>query len=112
MFKKYLDVENPERICFICGKHIDNKELAIDHVIPWSYLYSDDLWNLVYVHKSCNSRKSNIIPLKEDVKKLEDRNEKLLKKLRDKGMKGKILDELDFAIKKDYVYKFWMGCKS
>ena len=111
-FKEYLDIENPQRICFICGKHIDNQELSIDHVIPWSYLYSDDLWNLVYVHKSCNSSKSNVIPSEEDIRKLKDRNKRLIKKLREKDIHSKILNELNLAIQKDYEYKFWIGCKS
>ena len=46
-FRKYLDVENPEKKCFICGEKIEDSELGIDHVIPWSYMYSDDLWNRV-----------------------------------------------------------------
>lgn len=111
-FKEYLDIENPQRICFICGKHIDNPELSIDHVIPWSYLYSDDLWNLVYVHKSCNSSKSNIIPLEEDIQKLKDRNKRLLQKLEEKDVNSKIVNELELSIQKDYVNKFWIGCKS
>ncbi len=111
-FKEYLDIENPQRICFICGKHIDNQELSIDHVIPWSYLYSDDLWNLVYVHKSCNSSKSNVIPSEEDIQKLKDRNKRLIQKLTEKNINGKILNELNLAIQKDYEYKFWIGCKS
>lgn len=111
-FKEYLDIENSQRICFICGKHIDNSELSIDHVIPWSYLYSDDLWNLVYVHKSCNSSKSNIIPLEEDIQKLKDRNKRLLQELEEKHVNNKIVNELDLSIQKDYVNKFWIGCKS
>lgn len=111
-FKEYLDIENPKRICFICGKPIDNQQLSIDHVIPWSYLYSDDLWNLVYVHKSCNSSKSNIIPSEEDIQKLKNRNKRFIQKLKEKDIHSKILNELDLAIQKDYVYKFWIGCKS
>lgn len=111
-FKEYLDIENPDRKCFICDKNIEEKELSIDHVIPWSYLYSDDLWNLVYVHKSCNSSKSNVIPTKKDIERLKDRNNRLSKLLSEKNKSGKSIDELNLAIEKDYVNKFWIGCKS
>lgn len=111
-FKEHLDIENPERKCFICGKNIEEKDLSIDHVIPWSYLYSDDLWNLVYVHKSCNSSKSNVIPTKEDIERLKNRNNRLSKLLNEKSKNGKAIDELNLAIEKDYVNKFWIGCKS
>lgn len=111
-FKEYLDLENVERNCFICGTKIENLELSIDHVIPWSYLYSDDLWNLVYVHRNCNSSKSNVIPQKEEIEKLKYRNIRLSKILKEKDKKGKIVDELNLAIEKDYVNKFWIGCKS
>lgn len=110
-FRIFLDAENPERICFICGKKIDEKELSIDHVIPWSYLYSDDLWNLVYVHKGCNSTKSNVIPDQNEINKLKNRNDKLIEVLRQNHLKGKQVDELEVAIEKDYVDKFWIGCK-
>ena len=107
-FKNYLDKENPNHECFICGNEIEKGKVAIDHVIPWSYMYSDDLWNFVYVHQSCNSSKSNIIPSEEEIIALEKRNAKLLGKL-DGG--NKIYDELKSAIEGDYVRKFWIGCK-
>lgn len=111
-FKKYLNEENSEKICFICGEKINEKDLSIDHVIPWSYLYADDLWNLVYVHKNCNSSKNNVIPNEKDIEKLKLRNNKLLEILDKKNIKGKEVDELRLAIDKDYVNKFWIGCKS
>ena len=110
-FKEYLDLENPNHYCFICGEQIPDSELAIDHVIPWSYMYSDDLWNLVYTCQSCNSRKSNTIPSKSFVDKLKERNMRLLNLLNDNNASNKVFEELKFAINKDYVYKFWTGCK-
>ena len=56
--------------CFITGDKIADDE-SIDHVIPWSYLYSDDLWSLVLVKKGANSSKSNNIPEEDLIKKLE-----------------------------------------
>ncbi|TCS95788.1 HNH endonuclease domain-containing protein [Hazenella coriacea] len=56
-FHKYLDLmfEDGKRTCFYCDEEINDKELSVDHVIPWSYMFSDDLWNLVYCHKDENS---------------------------------------------------------
>ena len=31
--------------------------------------------------------------------------------IREKNILGKIVNELDIAIKKDYECKFWIGCK-
>lgn len=110
-FKTYLDIENPNHHCFICGKETQNTELSIDHVIPWSYMYSDDIWNLVYVCQHCNSIKSNVISTKEQIDKLKERNNKLLSILENKGISNKEVDELKLSIEKDYVNKFWTGCK-
>ena len=116
-FDKFLDYENGEHICFICGHHIEDDKLSRDHVIPWSYMYSDDLWNLVYVHKECNSSKSNATPTDDDIKKLKERNLKLQSELHEIweekfGTKDvKILQEFDYAIQHDYVDKFYLGCR-
>ena len=71
-FKKYLYEENRKRICFISGEVIREGQESIDHVIPWSYLYSDDLWNLVLVSKRANSSKSNRRPSEEMIQRLEE----------------------------------------
>ncbi len=110
-FRKYLDLQNPDHVCFICGQNIDDSELSIDHVIPWSYLYSDDIWNLVYVHRSCNSSKSNVVPTENEIRRLNIRNKMLQTMMHENHTKGKVVDELDVAIEKDYVEKFWIGCK-
>tara|TARA_B100002052_G_scaffold253812_1_gene243052 strand:+ start:451 stop:1374 length:924 start_codon:yes stop_codon:yes gene_type:complete len=107
-FKKYIDLENPNRKCFITNEILDNNDLSIDHVIPWSYLFSDDLWNLVYVKKSENSSKSNRIPNEEMISKLEKRNVRLLR-LMEKENKQK--EELRLSIDKNFVREFWYGCK-
>lgn len=110
-FDKYLDLENSEHKCFICGKKINVNELARDHVIPWSYLYDDNLRNIVYVCQSCNSIKSNIIPSPETILKLKSRNKKLLYILEKEDISGKDVDELKLAIENDLVDQFYLRCK-
>ena len=109
-FKEYLNIENPDHICFITDEPIEN-DLSIDHVIPWSYLFSDDLWNLVYVKKSENSSKSNKIPSENSILKLEKRNKNLYNKMKEIGINNKYFKDLEISINKDYVKEFWYGCK-
>lgn len=115
-YKQWLDIENPSHICFLCGQEITDKELSIDHVIPWSYMYSDDLWNLVYVHRGCNSSKSNVVPSEEGIAKLKERNKRLLddfikEHISEKKALPKEIGSLEIAIENDYVDKFYTGCK-
>ena len=105
-FKKYLNEIDCN--CFICNNPIYSN-LSIDHVIPWSYMYSDDLWNLVYTHKNCNSSKSNRIVTESEIIKLEKRNINLLKVLIELGINDKHIEELQLSIKRDFVRKFWIG---
>ncbi|WP_212751472.1 HNH endonuclease signature motif containing protein [Pseudoalteromonas sp. S2721] len=111
-FWPYLDVTNSKRICFICRNPIHEDQLSIDHVIPWSFMYSDDLWNLVYAHKGCNSQKLNVIPSQLDIERLNSRNEKLLKQLKQTELANKKhTHELELAINQNYVEKFWISAK-
>ena len=107
-FHNYLDKIDSN--CSICGELIDEKP-SIDHVIPWSYMYSDDLWNLMYTHKGCNSSKSNKIVGEREIEKLEQRNIELIEVLNGLGIKDKHSEELRLSINKDFVRKFWIGFK-
>ena len=72
-------------------------------------MYSDDLWNLVYVNKSVNSSMSNRVK-KDDIKtKLIKRNKRLIQILDTKKITNKEVEELRLAINKDYVELFWIG---
>ncbi|WP_273008141.1 HNH endonuclease [Pseudoalteromonas lipolytica] len=111
-FRPYLDVTNSKRICFICHNPIHEDQLSIDHVIPWSFMYSDDLWNLVYAHKGCNSQKLNVIPAQSEIERLNSRNYELLEKLKQMELANKKhTHELELAINQNYVEKFWISAK-
>ena len=104
-------MENPNKKCFITGKKIPEDKLSIDHIIPWSYMFSDDLWNLVYVESSLNSSKNNRLPDEDMIIKLEKRNKKLLGILNIKREKSKHVEELSISIENNYVRHHWTGFK-
>jgi len=109
-FHKYLDLmfSDGKRKCFYCGEDIADVEISVDHVIPWSFMFSDDLWNLVYCHKGENSLKSNRYPLENDIIRLEKRNQLLLARMQNST---KDYDLLQLAIDKNYVKQFWISFK-
>jgi hypothetical protein len=64
--------------CFYCDSTF-GEELAptVDHVIPWSFLLEDDLWDLVLACAKCNAEKSDWLPAAPFIHKLIVRNQTL-----------------------------------
>jgi len=63
--------------CFYCGLDLDGT-IDVDHVIPWSAIHHDEIWNLVLAHDECNKQKLAYLPPKPFVEKLIQRNEIVL----------------------------------
>jgi hypothetical protein len=82
---------------------LDPSDVSIDHFIPWSYMYSDDLWNLVITSKSNNARKSNKGVEKAYLEKLKQQNEQLMQILDDSPFKSHLEEALDYH----YLDKFY-----
>ena len=111
--KKYRDIlllqmHEDKVLDFYSGKELKKNDISVDHVIPWSFMYSDDIWNLVLTSKSENSSKSNSIPSQEVIERLEKRNEQLLNRI---GEDSSFYDDLKMAVDNDYVQKFYLSMK-
>ena len=98
--------ENEKIIDFYTGQELSRDNISIDHVIPWSFMYSDDIWNLVVTSKSNNSRKSNTIPSKEIIEKLKERNKKLLNVVDNEYKK-----DIELSLEANYLEKFYRDCR-
>lgn len=110
---KYKDLllsqmEHGKVVDFYSGETLDLNDISVDHVIPWSFMYSDDIWNLVITSKSNNSSKNNSIPSEESIRKLAKRNEDLLKNL---DHSNRFYSDLKIAIENDYVKRFYLSLK-
>lgn len=62
------------RHCFYCSCRLERGRIDVDHVIPWSYMFEDDPWNLVLACSGCNRKKSDSLPEKEFLDTLIGRN--------------------------------------
>ncbi|WP_227394982.1 HNH endonuclease [Jeotgalibacillus aurantiacus] len=66
--------------CFYCGKEIrSRKGNHVDHFIPWSFVQTDQLWNLVIACSKCNTSKNDKLAESAFLQKLIERNTALLK---------------------------------
>jgi hypothetical protein len=78
--QKYLKIlsEESNLECFYCEAPLgEQRAPTVDHVIPWSFLLEDDLWDLVLACARCNSGKSDWLPDHAFIEKLRVRNRDL-----------------------------------
>ncbi len=99
-----LEFGNGPRLDFYTKRPIPDSDLSIDHVIPWSYIYSDNIWNLVFTSRSNNSRKSNSTPSQDDIFRLKKRNDVLCPLL-----EGKFQKEMEESFVSNLVDRYYFG---
>ncbi|WP_175639280.1 HNH endonuclease [Metabacillus schmidteae] len=98
--------------CFYCGKKLSDskRETHVDHFIPWSFVQSDHIWNLVLACHTCNSSKSDKLPTRSYLELIIDRNQALSDKQEDSSIKTlmnnyqskKIIMLYDYSIKNGF----------
>jgi 5-methylcytosine-specific restriction endonuclease McrA len=78
-FEKIL-LSHLESRCFYCEKALTGKkrETHVDHFIPWSFVQSDNIWNLMLSCNKCNSSKSDKLPERGFLEDIIYRNEEFL----------------------------------
>ncbi|WFR58137.1 HNH endonuclease domain-containing protein [Anaerocolumna sp. AGMB13025] len=76
VYREILRREFEEDICFYCGKKLQ-KNMHVDHFIPWSFVKDDKIWNFVLSCPTCNVKKNNRVPSQDYLNRLEDRNRKI-----------------------------------
>lgn len=59
-----LDLRNINDV--FTDDEIDKKKYDVDHFIPWSFVMNDELWNLMPMDSSLNSKKNNRLPNWDD----------------------------------------------
>jgi hypothetical protein len=77
-----------DRDCFYCGKTLleaKRKMIHVDHFIPWSFIQSDNLWNLVLSCQTCNLKKNDKLAAEKYLSDILYRNEILAVKLEEEN---------------------------
>ena len=90
-------LEKDFRQCFYCNTSLDEMETNVDHFIPWSYVFDDELWNLVLSCGKCNSKKSDLLAGEDYLNDLVGRNRRW----------GPVIRPLERSLKKIDTGRGW-----
>ncbi|MBF7097472.1 HNH endonuclease domain-containing protein [Alkalibacter mobilis] len=59
IYREYLYNYVKQDRCFYCNKQLRDRNVEVDHFIPWSFVKDDKLWNFVLSCSECNNKKRN-----------------------------------------------------
>lgn len=76
VYRDILWKEFEDNHCFYCGCKL-KRSVHVDHVIPWSFVKEDHLWNFVLACPRCNEKKNNKLPSEPVLARVIIRNEQL-----------------------------------
>ena len=102
---------NTEIRDFYTGEVLEKNNIHIDHVIPWSFVYSDEIWNLVVTSANNNLVKSNRPPTEEEISRLKKRNIALADKLKEDETSLNYKKALDYAQEHNIIDKLYINMK-
>lgn len=76
------------KTCFYCQKPLQhrNRQTHVDHFIPWSFVQSDQIWNLVLSYGPCNNSKRDKLAEEDFLVKLIDRNDSLFARMEEEQL--------------------------
>lgn len=97
--------------CFYCSKPLQTGKRAVhvDHFIPWSFVQSDQILNLVLSCGPCNLSKNDKIAELEFLQKLLERNNILLEKIEDEQLDGHLDAYTPKKLEQMYSYSMKNG---
>jgi HNH endonuclease len=96
--------------CFYCVNRLstDKQRIHVDHFIPWSFIFEDEIWNLVLACRNCNLKKHSSLPPEQFVKLLAERNEQYCDTMN--GLKKSLL-RLDPELQQERaIMKHYQNC--
>ncbi len=104
VYREILRREFEEDTCFYCGKKLQ-KNMHVDHFIPWSFVKDDKIWNVVLSCPTCNVKKNNRVPNKDYLIKIENRNRKI------QLIQNKVIQTEFVTYTEDLLNRMWSYAK-
>lgn len=90
---------------FYTNEPVEMSEMVIDYVIPYNFIYSCDIWNLVICSKETLKKRNHRLPTKHEIEKLNIRNRDLLDLIKHTHLSDRY--DLENCIKNNLVTRYF-----
>ncbi len=94
---------------FYTGEHLRIDEVALDYLIPYHFIYSTDIWNVVITSKDTVKSRRGVNPSIEEVDKLTLRNNHLVETLENTKLHARF--ELENATNNHLLMRYYTDLK-
>lgn len=94
---------------FYTGQPVSINEISLEHVIPYDFIYSCDIWNIIIVSKETAKNRRGKVPTDQDIAKLNKRNEDLYNAIKDTHLKVRF--DLEKALEEHLINRYYIDLK-
>ena len=94
---------------FYTGEHVEISDISLEHVIPYDFIYTCDIWNLIIVSKETAKKRRGKIPTSDDIDKLNKRNIQLYEAIKDTHLKARF--DLERALEEHLIDRYYIDLK-
>jgi len=103
--RKALENINKFKNCFYCNTTLlPGRKTQVEHVIPFSFIYQNEMWNFVLACQKCNCNKLGSLPTEEFLDCLIKRNKRYRGKIPElEKSLSKLGDEFEKIIRDHYA---------
>ncbi len=106
--KKVYDRNIKKLECVWTGKKLTRGDYDVDHALPFSITYINDLWNLLPSHSKVNNQKRDKIPVPELIEKRQNQI-KFCWRLLLKNYNGRFIKEIEIGLTGNQTLDFEEG---
>ncbi len=94
---------------FYTNEPVKLSEISLEHLIPFNFIYSCDIWNIVIVSKDTAKKYRGKTPSRKDIDKLNERNQVLYDIL--KNTRQKVRFDLENSLNSHLLDRYYIDFK-
>lgn len=94
---------------FYTGELVEISDISLEHVIPFDFVYTCDIWNLIIVSKKTAKSRRGKVPSTQEIEKLNKRNKELYEAIKNTHLKVRY--DLEKALGNHLLNRYYIDLK-